>query len=161
MIVTLMTDFDLARRAGLKSPDAFRAVLDRTRHIKARLLHAGAIPAKTVKPWIACSQRLDRIFGSRWLAVGDAACAFDPLSAQGILKALNSGLFASYAIADFFRGVQRGLERYGTLVEQDFDEYLEARAAFFAKERRWPASNFWKRRQQAISLGPEALLGSG
>jgi hypothetical protein len=76
------------------------------------------------------------------------------------LKALHSGLFASYAIADFFRGVPSSLERYNTLVERDFDEYIEARAAFCGEERRWPESLFWQRRQQAVSLDPETLLVS-
>ena len=160
MVVTYMTDSDLARRARAKSPDSWQALLNDTRHIKKRLAEAGAIPAGDIKPWIACSQCLDRTVGPRWLAVGDAACAFDPLSAQGILKALHSGLFASYAISDFFEGVPVGLERYSALVERDFDVYLEVRASFYGEERRWPASPFWKQRQQAVLLGPETLLAS-
>jgi hypothetical protein len=39
---------------------------------------------------VANNSRLDRLAGEKWLAVGDAAMAFDPLSAQGISKALHS-----------------------------------------------------------------------
>ena len=43
------------------------------------------------------------------LCVGDAASSFDPVSGQGILKALRSGVFASYAVADWLRqGDARG-----------------------------------------------------
>ena len=35
------------------------------------------------------------------LCVGDAASCFDPVSGQGIFKALRSGVFASYAVGDF------------------------------------------------------------
>lgn len=41
------------------------------------------------------SSRLDRAAGEDWLAVGDAASAWDPLSSQGVYRALVTGLEAS------------------------------------------------------------------
>lgn len=38
--------------------------------------------------------------GQQWLAVGDAAASYDPLSAQGIIKAISNGIFAGRAIIE-------------------------------------------------------------
>ena len=39
-----------------------------------------------------------------WLAVGDAAIAFDPLTSQGIAKALDHGKRAAASIAAYLAG---------------------------------------------------------
>jgi flavin-dependent dehydrogenase len=48
--------------------------------------------------------RLEPLHGNGWLACGDAALSFDPLSSQGLLTALYSGKFAS----DFFSQQLKG-----------------------------------------------------
>ena len=48
----------------------------------------------------ADSSRIDRTAGPNWLAVGDAATAFDPLASQGIYHALFSASNAARAILD-------------------------------------------------------------
>ena len=45
----------------------------------------------------AHSARLQPLAGPAWFAAGDAACSFDPLSSQGLLNALYSGLAAAEA----------------------------------------------------------------
>ncbi len=42
--------------------------------------------------------RLERLHGTYWIACGDAAMSFDPLSSQGIYSAMVSGLSAARAI---------------------------------------------------------------
>jgi flavin-dependent dehydrogenase len=88
------------------------------------------------------------VTGERWIAVGDAATTYDPLSSQGIFKALQSGILASYAICDFFKGTPGGLEKYEALIKQEFDDYLATRADYYGQERRWQASPFWQRRHE-------------
>ena len=84
---------------------------------------------------------------TQWLAVGDAASIFDPLSSQGIVKALRSGVFASYAIADLLlNGDDLGLRRYRRYVQDEFEGYAKNRAQYYGEERRWPESEFWRRR---------------
>jgi flavin-dependent dehydrogenase len=96
----------------------------------------------------ACgSQRLDVAAGADWIAAGDAASRFDPLSSQGITKALRSGVFASYAVADLLtRGDSRGIRRYQRFIRSEFDSYLRTRAQVYAQEQRWPQSEFWSSR---------------
>jgi flavin-dependent dehydrogenase len=89
------------------------------------------------------------------IAVGDAASRFDPISAQGIVKALRSGIFASYAVADWLRrGDPAGLRRYRTLVQREFAAYRRTLRDYYALEQRWPDRPFWQRR-----TAPDAAIG--
>ncbi|MGH7340845.1 MAG: hypothetical protein ACREKH_10180, partial [Candidatus Rokuibacteriota bacterium] len=73
---------------------------------------------------------------------------------QGIFKALRSGTFASYAIADrLLRADDTGLRRYRCHVREEFEGYLRARERYYGAERRWPASEFWRRRALAAAAG--------
>lgn len=139
-----MTDSDLVRRARLNAADRWLAAAQRTRHVFPRLTKAGPTARPAVVP--AMSFRLDRFGGDRWLAVGDAASTFDPVSSHGIFKSLRSGIVASYAIRDHFEGRGPWLERYEFLHTQEYAEYKTTCAAIYRRERRWPTSPFWRRR---------------
>ena len=80
------------------------------------------------------------------MAVGDAAAAFDPISQQGVTWALESGLEAARAIDAHLSGDLRALDRYADWVESEFASYLQIRDEYYAQERRWPESTFWRRR---------------
>lgn len=54
----------------------------------------------------AASVLRNPVTGPDWLATGDAAMAFDPLSGQGVFRGLDSGLRAVSAIERMFDGVQ-------------------------------------------------------
>jgi flavin-dependent dehydrogenase len=154
--VAFMTDADLARRRQLKDVSAWQAALDQTEHTSAFVREAEPLGGPAVHA--ASSRHLDQVTGSDWLAVGDAASTFDPLSSLGILKALQSGIFAAYAIADHLRGDPSGLKRYAGTVRQGFERYLHTREAFYFRETRWPDNPFWRRRRQTISLDPLQTL---
>jgi flavin-dependent dehydrogenase len=84
--------------------------------------------------------------GAPWLAVGDAALAFDPLSADGLCFALRSGLEAAPAIAAALAGDAAMLVRYRAGARAVFDLHLANRALHYRNERRWPSSEFWSAR---------------
>ncbi|PYV02919.1 MAG: dehydrogenase, partial [Acidobacteria bacterium] len=90
---------------------------------------------------------MDRIAGKNWLAVGDAAAAFDPLSSQGIQSALTSGLRAAQSVERYLNGDRVALPSYASWVNKNFAEYLLIRNRFYRRELRWPRSLFWQRRQ--------------
>lgn len=144
VVVFCMSDADIVKRRGLNSTDSLIKLLDRTRHTRARLRDATPLSAPSVHA--AHTHRLEHATGDAWLAAGDAATTFDPLSSQGILKSLRSGVLASYAVTDYFKGTTQGLEKYEALNAREFDDYLKARAEFYGQERRWPDSPFWRRR---------------
>jgi 2-polyprenyl-6-methoxyphenol hydroxylase-like FAD-dependent oxidoreductase len=85
-------------------------------------------------------------FGSHWLAVGDAAFGYDPLSSYGIVSALEGGYYASHAIDGHLRGNADALPAYDHLISQAFDIYMKMRAQQYSAERRWREREFWKRR---------------
>lgn len=143
--VACMTDSAVARRLRLRDAACW------TRKLEAMpLVGRIARAARASGPIVAraCgSQRLDVAVGTDWIAAGDAASRFDPLSSQGITKALRSGVFASYAIADHLgSGDIRGLRRYERFIQSEFDVYLRTRADVYRDERRWPQSEFWSAR---------------
>ncbi len=140
-----ITDSDLAHRMKLGEPEAWERSLATAPTIAAILREC-----KPCGPLVARStatHRLDPVATERWLAVGDAASRFDPLSSQGIMKALRSGIFASYAIGDWLmRNDDAGLHRYRHYVAEEFKSYSEVRAKYYQQEQRWPTSEFWRRR---------------
>jgi len=106
----------------------------------------------------ANSFRLAPLAGENWLAVGDAAAAYDPLSSQGIYKALEYGLRAGDAIGDHRAGRNTALQDYVEGIRREFDDYLLIRSKYYGRERRWPNSIFWQRRH-ADRMGATAPGG--
>jgi flavin-dependent dehydrogenase len=146
LVVAWMSDADLVRRQGLAAGPRWFEQLAQSRHTAARVTGAVAVAGPVVRA--AGSQRLSHFGGDGWLAAGDAASTFDPLSSQGILKALRTGKIASFAVLDGLDGrAASSLERYERLLAAEYSQYLETRAWFYGKERRWPASPFWASRQ--------------
>jgi flavin-dependent dehydrogenase len=60
--------------------------------------------AWNLAPMEAGGARLEPLHGNGWLACGDAALSFDPLSSQGLLTALYSGKLASDFISQQLKG---------------------------------------------------------
>jgi flavin-dependent dehydrogenase len=144
-VIACMSDADIVRRLGLGRLDRWMQALDQTTHV--RVTGAGARPAgpPTLRP--AGSQCLAHDGALPFLCVGDAASCFDPVSGQGIIKALRAGIFASYAIGDFLlRGDVRGLARHRTFVTSEFAGYRTTLRDYYALERRWSDRPFWQRR---------------
>src|SRR5215207_890087 len=128
VVVFCMSDADIVKRRGLNSTDAWLGLLAQTSHTRERVRHA--TPLGPPSAHAAHTQTLERVTGEGWLAAGDAATTFDPLSSQGILKSLRSGVLASYAVADYFKGTQTGLLKYEAHAAREFKDYMDARADF-------------------------------
>jgi 2-polyprenyl-6-methoxyphenol hydroxylase-like FAD-dependent oxidoreductase len=148
-VVVHMSDSDLVRARGLRDIDRWMAALRETRHVRATVATARPLGPPRVHP--AGSARVDLDATSLpLLAVGDAASCFDPVSGQGIVKALRSGVFACYAVADFLRrGDDTGLVRHRALMAQEFTAYRQTLVDFYAQESRWADRPFWQRRCRA------------
>ena len=144
-VVAFMSDGDLLRTLGLARADRWMEALRTTCHVRAAV--APARPAGPPRVAPAGSSHLAADGSRPLLAVGDAASCFDPVSGQGILKALRSGIFASYAVADVLRGDPTGLARYRTLMKREVAAYRQTLADFYALEQRWTERPFWQRRQ--------------
>ncbi len=136
-----MTDSDYV----LKHPfTVWKKCLSETIFIKERL-RAFQLPDK-VEVCSARSQLLNRSTGIGWLAVGDAAMSFDPLSSQGIFKGLKDGIQAAHAIHKYLNGHSAALKHLETDRYRVFRKYLQMRAKYYRMVTRWPSSPFWQRR---------------
>ena len=148
-ITACITDADLARQMRLGESEEWLRRLAATTHV--RTFTAGSHPSSPLLIRSTATQLLKPLVSQRWLAVGDAAARFDPLSSQGILKALRSGIFASYAIGDWLsRADDASLRRYDRFVNEEFKSYCDVRAKYYREEQRWPESEFWARRHQPL-----------
>ncbi|HEV7722062.1 MAG TPA: tryptophan 7-halogenase [Iamia sp.] len=150
LAVALATDADLARADGLTHEAAWLAAAHGPPHLASRLEGCRLVAGPT--PVVARSFLLDPGSGPGWVAIGDAAAAFDPIAAQGIHKALDDGIAAAEAIA-----AARGRDAEVTAgparrIRAGFDEYLANRNHFYGLERRWPDAPFWQRRQARVDL---------
>lgn len=150
-VVALMTDSDLAQQLRASRLDAWMNALAATRHVRA--LVGASQPIVPPRIWPASSRYLEGRFPPGVIAVGDAISSFDPLSSQGILKALRSGILASYAIADRLQqpSDERGYARYATLMQHEFAAYQKTLHNYYRLEQRWPDATFWRRRHLKTS----------
>ncbi|MFF5406683.1 tryptophan 7-halogenase [Streptomyces misionensis] len=152
-LVAHLTDADLAD-PSLRTPQGFWHALSRTVHVRRRV--AGHGPAATPVPrWApAHGLRLTPAAGPGWVAAGDAALAFDPLSSQGILTALHTGARAGRAVTSCLAD-----EECTTAALADYTGFLDGIAAAYQRnhayaydqERRWPRSPFWRRRRTGVT----------
>ena len=95
------------------------------------------------------------------MAVGDSAQAYDPLSSQGIDKALKDASLAGhmihYALTDdqpSDAGLGRGnryIQQYDQRQRQQWQTYLTQRDAYYNMQPRWSDQPFWQRRRQSVN----------
>lgn len=156
MAIALMTDAPYLRQIQWKSLTEWPSLSASAVHTRRRL--EDAFPLGTPMLCSAASQRLECVAGEDWLAVGDAASTFDPLSSQGIIKGLHSGICAARSICRYLRGHKAALVEYANFIDREYSKYLDARSAYYRLEQRWPDSAFWQQRQETIHLGPEHKL---
>ncbi|MBI3408063.1 MAG: NAD(P)/FAD-dependent oxidoreductase [Planctomycetes bacterium] len=144
VVAAFMTDADLLPHGQDSLKRFWRKRLCRAPWTRA--LWSDRNDVRELRVTFSGTVRLDRIVESGWLAVGDAAVAFDPLSSQGIVKAMESGWRAAECIADFLQGNANALGNYSAWLEAEFAMYTMSYFHYYAEVRRWPEAVFWRRR---------------
>jgi flavin-dependent dehydrogenase len=133
-VVAFLTDGDLLA-PGVRTAAGFDRHVRATLHVAA-LVGDGGPGAPLVVA--AGTAHLDRVVGDGWVAAGDAAACFDPLSSQGILTAVLMGRAAADAISD--------PDAYEARYRAIIDRFAAEQRATYQRERRWPDAPFWARR---------------
>jgi flavin-dependent dehydrogenase len=156
MIVALMTDADLAK--GITGGDA----REWERHLgEATLIHrhlANAVVESAARVAAASSSVLAPAHGPGWYAVGDAAMALDPLTGDGVTRALRSGMELARQVLDArANDPPFGLSAYH--FSTAFERYLKERDYLYEREWRWRDAPFWSRRR-ARTVEPRAAQPS-
>ncbi len=80
------------------------------------------------------------------------SAAYDPISSQGIHKAVETGLKAGRALA---AALGSGIEvnsDYAASVSAGFEDYRNNRNYFYRLEKQWSDSPFWRRRRERTHL---------
>ena len=150
LAVAVVSDPGTLRSSALCRREGWLERVADARHISAAMAGSRLV-ADSLVICPAPSFLLGQVAGDGWLAVGDAAAAYDPISSQGIHKALSDGLRAAQAISAFLRGSDTGLHEYRSSTADRFQRYLEGRSFFYGLEQRWPASRFWNGRQGPLA----------
>jgi flavin-dependent dehydrogenase len=147
LILSLLSDVDVLQRHGALRPAGWSALFSTTRHLSERV---GGLAAVSRLHLRRCeTSRLEQVAGAGWVAVGDAAAMWDPLSSSGILKGLRTGCAAARALCAALRGNSGALEDYARQQAEEFSRYLSARQAHYTLEQRWAGEDFWRRRLDA------------
>ncbi len=151
LAVAFLTDQDLLERPlrrAYADPDAWWQLLRRTEATRERVERAAYRVTTPLKVQPAESSRLDTIVGEGWIALGDAAAAYDPLSSHGVASAMGSGFYGGHAIADLLAGRDEARLAYLDLLERAYCDYLDQLREHYALETRWPEESFWRRRHE-------------
>jgi len=149
-VVALLTDADLIDHAEILTQAGFAQRLGASRFIRGVLNSHQYEAVSPPRGADAGTARLVQVTGDGWVAVGDAAIAFDPLSSQGILTSLFTGLRAGQAIDSILAGDSIGLHVYARRVDEIDRAYRHHRAAYYALESRWRDRLFWRRRLNVL-----------
>lgn len=150
VVVMLMTDSDLCRRATL-ARDANWSVRLRGAATQARVGNGARLWGLRV--FAAVSQRLARPRDrARWLAVGDAALAVDPVSGSGVLRALQSARSGAAAALAALGGDPLAIDLHEADGDRECARYLNERTNYYGLETRWRDAPFWRRRRPASAL---------
>jgi flavin-dependent dehydrogenase len=155
-IAVYLTDADLLQGGAARRAEIWREALARTSLVQ----DLGPAAVQTVEMADARSLLLEPQAGPGWIALGDAAMAFDPLSAAGITKALADARATAAAILANPGGEPAGWEPLLATRARRWSSYLaELRAAYMAADL---GGSFWERRTalEPSRLEPYALSAS-
>lgn len=141
-VVAFMTDSDLLPAGAATRLEFFNARLNETSIIQRPL--EGRRP-DSIKAHPATSTLRDTIAGPDWVALGDAAATYDPLSGRGVSAAMSKGCGLARAVKSY-PSISTAGAAYARAEADAFADYLKMRGVTYGRERRWSHSSFWQRR---------------
>lgn len=145
MTIVFFSDADIITSNKLNQPVAWNRLLQETRQMKH--IVKGAYNQGT--PWVRnahtqISYSTDR---ENFIAIGDAAASFDPISSMGIGFAITSACHAASIVESALSAHDpERIAVYQNDIERNFENYHKFRQRIYQQERRWPLSVFWTRR---------------
>lgn len=151
-VLALQTDPDLIDRNTLKDVDQFLR-LAQTNQEMANLIQGNCNAIGLHQTVAANSTRLNQVAGQQWVALGDAAMSFDPLSSQGMFNAMaNAVQLTDLMIASDSAGVlnpeslKEIQTNYTHQLDRIWEHYTKHKRMYYREEMRWKDAPFWKRR---------------
>jgi len=143
LLISHTTDLETFKTLRLNQTQQWHNELLRSTHTR-QLIEGIATCENKLRICAAPSFVLDRVIGRNWLAIGDAAASFDPITAQGIIKSISDAIFTAPRIAQYLREQNtEALNPYQLLVQQRHQQYSEMRSYLYRQENRFKGHNYW------------------
>ncbi len=140
--VGCFTDATIAARSQLDRTDVWRSRLEMTAPgIAEQVAPHTMLNDSVIRP--ASSGILTSPIGDDWLAVGDAASTYDPISGDEMVRTFQSGMFAANAVRGLWNGQGDALDRYAKVIQKNYQASLARRTEFYRAEPRWSHRTFW------------------
>ncbi|MCS3430569.1 tryptophan 7-halogenase [Klebsiella sp. BIGb0407] len=141
--------FTLAQHAKilLRDNNHFISALKETKHIARQGVweYISTAPLHIIE---ATAGYLKQAVSERWIAVGDAAVSFDPLSSQGIYNAIYTGLRGAEAVNAVLNDNDYSLlYQYDERIKLIRDAYRQEVSQYYRLEQRWSKHRFWQTHQ--------------
>jgi flavin-dependent dehydrogenase len=150
-ITAFFTDYDLSFSKYLKTISGWKKVLNKTLHIRKIIEEYDYNIYLGPYAILSNSTRLEKAYGQNWLAIGDAAATFDPLSSNGVLNAIDDAINVSNIIKKYLEEEENMFDSYNIYLIKKFNNYLYKRSFYYNKEKRWENSLFWRRNQNLFN----------
>jgi flavin-dependent dehydrogenase len=145
-VVAYFFDGDLMSSRNLCSEKEFFRLIRGVDHLRSLIEQAGYRMIAGPVCVTAMSAKLEKAYGRSWIAAGDAAQSFDPLSSQGIISAIIGGNNAAAALISAQTSGMCAFEEYQANLDTNYAAYLSERQSYYGLEQRWRDRPFWLRR---------------
>lgn len=142
IVATLFTDADIVKKYKLNTHENWCEELMKTVHIKHKV--SGSIAHENLWVRNAFSHITDFSTIENFIAIGDAATSFDPISSMGIGFAMSSACNGALAIID---GKKESILNYQKDLQSIYQEYYDTKTKYYDQEERWLESPFWMSRR--------------
>jgi flavin-dependent dehydrogenase len=158
-VLAFHTDANLPSAAIARDWDAMLGHATSATHLRELLASVKFTPDQRSGFTAAHSAHLTPCTGEGWLATGDAALSFDPLSSQGLFNALYTGLAAAETTENYLSNAAYTLSDYAQAIADIRRAYAEQLALWYGTETRWRDRPFWRCRIKAADERsfPEAV----
>ena len=151
-VASFFTNYELLVAKSAKTIEGWKKLIRNTDYIKVIIKKYDYNVISGPHIMLSNSTKLEKVVGERWLAVGDAAATYDPISSNGILNAITDGIRCSGIIEQYLQGNFLPLEENDHKFTAYFESYLKKRVFYYRLEKRWKNSDFWTKNQISPNL---------
>jgi len=143
-VLCYFTDADLVP-ATVPRAELLKAVIAGTEHVRQICREDIFDAVISVSDARTSIRRL--LWRGTWLPIGDAAFAMDPLSGNGIERAVRDGNDAAHAVAAALGGSSDSLREFAGRKADRYRELRDRGREYYRVESRFDYSLFWQRRR--------------
>ncbi len=145
--LAFFTDADLPARQPIRDGAAVLKRAQASAAFASLLADTAFVPLKSGMR-AAHTAFLNPCAGYGWIAAGDASISFDPISSQGLLHALFTGLAAAETADRFIAGSFSAMDDYRQVIDGIARAYWRHLTFYYSTETRWADAPFWQRRDR-------------